>query len=157
MCDCALTHTHTLTKKESIIFCFKKAPVQTVERHWRGVKMRLFESLIRVHLWSGSEVDHDKKGDFISLLYFSRWAVVIKRERERRQQHEHDSNILIEPKLLSCPQPTLYNCIKSNDGFGEKIKERERGRAVLKHIDGCVFYFQSIRLFFRHGSFFFHF
>lgn len=53
------------------------------------MKIRLL-SLIRVHLRSGSEVDHDKKGDFISLLYFSRWAVVIKKERERERERGGD-------------------------------------------------------------------
>ncbi len=49
------------------------------------MKIRLL-SLIRVHLRSGSEVDHDKKGDFISLLYFSRWAVVIKKKKRERER-----------------------------------------------------------------------
>ena len=65
----------------------------------------------------------------------SRLIVVIsskwERKRSKAARATHDSNILIECELLSCPEPTLlYNCIKSNDGFwGEKATQRRANKS----------------------------
>jgi hypothetical protein len=86
------------------------------------------------------------------LLFYHQKSEREKKQKEKRgaKRHEqaHDSNILIECELLSCPEPTLlYNCIKSNDGFSGRRRHTRDGLIksntfiLEKHtmMDGCAF------------------